>query len=277
MEADSTCSQNAGNKNNVSQGPLAYAGDQTDSSVQHDFTNPMKLPQIAERGMVETSIDDFETKEGSRRMIDILSGIEVEPSLKGSPRTSHGNRSADLKDILAETLVCNRSAAYLSDISFDKSDMLFMTMKYFIVVVSKGSKASENSNSLGSSSLVADMKFTYFATNQNCGNQKRSGDHYATNILKLKVNDPSLCVAHIDEVDEREGGRVQKVYDSVVVKGADNLDQEIYQIKLLKKAKLGERKPEKQTHSLIFTNAEVFQTSDMNQENNMKNCLKELI
>ena len=34
---------------------------------------------------------------------------------------------------------------------------------------------------------VADMKFTYVATCQNYGNQKRSGDRRATDILNLMV------------------------------------------------------------------------------------------
>lgn len=38
-------------------------------------------------------------------------------------------------------------------------------------------------------------------------------------------SNPSLRVAYIDEVEEREGGKVQKVYYSVLVKGVDNLDQ----------------------------------------------------
>ena len=32
-------------------------------------------------------------------------------------------------------------------------------------------------------------------------------------------------MAYIDEVEEREGGKVQKVYYSVLVKAVDNLDQ----------------------------------------------------
>lgn len=34
-------------------------------------------------------------------------------------------------------------------------------------------------------------------------------------------------MAYIDEVEEREGGKVQKVYYSVLVKAVDNLDQVI--------------------------------------------------
>nr|TKR79229.1 callose synthase 5 [Populus alba] len=94
---------------------------------------------------------------------------------------------------------------------------------------------------------VADMKFTYVATCQNYGNQKRSGDRRATDILNLMVNNPSLRVAFIDEVEEREreGGKVQE--------GA---------------AKLGEGKPENQNHAIVFTRGEALQAIDMNQNLN---------
>jgi len=36
---------------------------------------------------------------------------------------------------------------------------------------------------------------------------------------------PSLRVAYIDEVEEREGGKVQKVYYSVLIKAVDKRDQ----------------------------------------------------
>lgn len=39
---------------------------------------------------------------------------------------------------------------------------------------------------------VADMKFTYVATCQNYGNQKRSGDRHGTDILNLMVKYVSL-------------------------------------------------------------------------------------
>ncbi|KAF5958944.1 hypothetical protein HYC85_000153 [Camellia sinensis] len=112
---------------------------------------------------------------------------------------------------------------------------------------------------------VADMKFTYVATCQNYGNQKRNGDRRATDILNLMVNNPSLRVAYIDEVEEREGGKVQKVYYSVLVKALDNLDQEIFRIKLPGSAKVGEGKPENQNHAIVFTRGEALQTIDMNQ------------
>ncbi|XVF16975.1 hypothetical protein REPUB_Repub10bG0077100 [Reevesia pubescens] len=121
---------------------------------------------------------------------------------------------------------------------------------------------------------VADLKFTYVATCQNYGNQKRSGDRRATDILNLMVNNPSLRVAYIDEVEEREGGRGQKVYYSVLVKGVDNLDQEIYRIKLPGTAKLGEGKPENQNHAIVFTRGEALQTIDMNQDNYLEEAFK---
>ncbi|KAL5053268.1 hypothetical protein RYX36_033950 [Vicia faba] len=121
---------------------------------------------------------------------------------------------------------------------------------------------------------MADMKFTYVATCQNYGNQKRSGDRRATDILNLMVNNPSLRVAYIDEVEEREGGKVQKVYYSVLIKAVDNRDQEIFRIKLPGPAKVGEGKPENQNHALIFTRGEALQTIDMNQDNYLEEALK---
>ncbi|KAL0332666.1 UNVERIFIED_CONTAM: Callose synthase 5 [Sesamum calycinum] len=101
---------------------------------------------------------------------------------------------------------------------------------------------------------VADMKFTYVATCQNYGNQKRNGDRRATDILNLMVNNPSLRVAYIDEVEEREGGKNQKVYYSVLIKAVDNLDQEIYRIKLPALQKQERGKPETKT-MLLFSHA----------------------
>ncbi|KAH6765351.1 callose synthase 5 [Perilla frutescens var. hirtella] len=121
---------------------------------------------------------------------------------------------------------------------------------------------------------VADMKFTYIATCQNYGNQKRSGDRRATDILNLMVNNPSLRVAYIDEVEEREGGKSQRVYYSVLIKAVDNLDQEIYRIKLPGSAKIGEGKPENQNHAIVFTRGEALQTIDMNQDNYLEEAFK---
>ncbi|KAL2498594.1 Callose synthase 5 [Abeliophyllum distichum] len=121
---------------------------------------------------------------------------------------------------------------------------------------------------------VADMKFTYVATCQNYGNQKRSGDRRATDILNLMVNNPSLRVAYIDEVEEMKGGKNHKVYYSVLVKAVDNLDQEIYRIKLPGSAKIGEGKPENQNHAIIFSRGEALQTIDMNQDNYLEEAFK---
>ncbi|CAI0428151.1 unnamed protein product [Linum tenue] len=121
---------------------------------------------------------------------------------------------------------------------------------------------------------VADMKFTYVATCQIYGNQKRKGDRHATNILNLMVNNPSLRVAYIDEIEERDSGKAQKVYYSVLVKGVDNLDQEIYRIKLPGSAKLGEGKPENQNHAVVFTRGEAMQAIDMNQDNYLEEAFK---
>ncbi|TVU12311.1 hypothetical protein EJB05_45949, partial [Eragrostis curvula] len=121
---------------------------------------------------------------------------------------------------------------------------------------------------------IADMKFTYVATCQIYGNQKQSGDRRATDILNLMVNYPGLRVAYIDEVEERDGDKVQKVFYSVLVKALDNHDQEIYRIKLPGPAKVGEGKPENQNHAIIFTRGEALQTIDMNQDNYLEEALK---
>ncbi|XLU95279.1 hypothetical protein S245_009631 [Arachis hypogaea] len=142
-----------------------------------------------------------------------------------------------------------------------------------IAVPSEQDKKSQKSL-YGNLEAMADMKFTYVATCQNYGNQKRSGDRRATDILNLMVNNPSLRVAYIDEVEEREGDKVQKVYYSVLIKTVDNLDQEIFRIKLPGPAKIGEGKPENQNHAVIFTRGEALQTIDMNQDNYLEEALK---
>ncbi|KAM0918457.1 hypothetical protein ACQ4PT_008980 [Festuca glaucescens] len=81
---------------------------------------------------------------------------------------------------------------------------------------------------------IADMKFTYVATCQIYGNQKQSGDRHATDILNLMVNYPGLRVAYIDELEERDGDKVQKVFYSVLVKALDNHDQDNYLEEALK-------------------------------------------
>ncbi|CAK8572456.1 unnamed protein product [Lathyrus sativus] len=96
---------------------------------------------------------------------------------------------------------------------------------YKVVTVPSEEDKKSHRSLYASLEAAADMKFTYIATCQNYGNQKRSGDRRATDILNLMVNNPSLRVAFIDEVEEREGGKVQKVYYSVLVKAVDNHDQ----------------------------------------------------
>ncbi|RZC60097.1 hypothetical protein C5167_021860 [Papaver somniferum] len=163
---------------------------------------------------------------------------------------------------------------------------------------------------------TADMKFTYVATCQNYGSQKRNGDRRATDILNLMVKNPSLRVAYIDEVEVSEGGTLQKVYYSVLIKAVDNRDQMPGQQKgtppwslqpVMKRsfylmeikietigpafcsgisldpflmlkvlAKIGEGKPENQNHAIIFTRGEALQTIDMNQDNYLEEVFKML-
>ncbi|KAL9245946.1 hypothetical protein vseg_019539 [Gypsophila vaccaria] len=122
---------------------------------------------------------------------------------------------------------------------------------------------------------VADLKFTYLVTCQNYGYQKRNGDRRAADTLKLMVDNPSLRVAYIDEVEDRKGtGKEQKLYYSVLVKALNNLEQEIYRIKLPGPPKVGEGKPENQNHAIIFTRGEALQAIDMNQDNYFEEALK---
>ncbi|GLJ07080.1 hypothetical protein SUGI_0057310 [Cryptomeria japonica] len=130
---------------------------------------------------------------------------------------------------------------------------------------------------------VADMKFTYVVSCQVYGIQKSTRDPRANEILNLMVTYPSLRVAYIDEVEVREKEKHKKVYYSVLVKASNNLDQQIYRIKLPGPANIGEGKPENQNHAIIFTRGEALQTIDMNQDNyleeayKMRNLLEELL
>ncbi|XP_007014816.2 PREDICTED: callose synthase 3 isoform X1 [Theobroma cacao] len=136
---------------------------------------------------------------------------------------------------------------------------------------------------------VADMKFTYVVSCQQYGIQKRSGEQRAQDILRLMTKYPSLRVAYIDEVEQRNEDRLKKLngkvnYFTVLVRAVpkssdssepvQNLDQEIYRIKLPGPAILGEGKPENQNHAIIFTRGEGLQTIDMNQDNYMEEALK---
>ncbi|CAH9107488.1 unnamed protein product [Cuscuta europaea] len=132
----------------------------------------------------------------------------------------------------------------------------------------------------------ADLKFTYIVSCQLYGSQKRSKDakehNLYANILNLMLEYPSLRVAYIDEKCETVDDKEEKFYYSVLVKGGDKLDEEIYRIKLPgPPVVIGEGKPENQNHAIIFTRGEALQTIDMNQDNyyeeafKMRNVLEE--
>ncbi|XP_037491487.1 uncharacterized protein LOC105647932 [Jatropha curcas] len=135
---------------------------------------------------------------------------------------------------------------------------------------------------------LADLKFTYVVSCQVYGTQKKSADardrSCYSNILNLMLTYPSLRVAYIDEREETVNGKSEKVHYSVLVKGCDKLDEEIYRIKLPgPPTEIGEGKPENQNHAIIFTRGEALQTIDMNQDNyfeeafKMRNVLEEFI
>ncbi|KAH7533719.1 hypothetical protein FEM48_Zijuj04G0161500 [Ziziphus jujuba var. spinosa] len=135
---------------------------------------------------------------------------------------------------------------------------------------------------------LTDLKFTYVVSCQIYGAQKKSNDKREqscyNNILKLMLMYPSLRVAYIDEREETVHGKSQKTYYSVLVKGGEKLDEEIYRIKLPGDPTIiGEGKPENQNHALIFTRGEALQTIDMNQDNyfeeafKMRNVLEEFL
>lgn len=129
------------------------------------------------------------------------------------------------------------------------------------------------------SQALTDLKFTYVVSCQVYGNQKKSSDARerisASNILNLMLTYPSLRVAYIDERDEKVKGKSDKVYYSVLVKGGDKLDEEIYRIKLPgPPTEIGEGKPENQNHAIIFTRGEALQTIDMNQDNYFEEAFK---
>ncbi|KAJ4729026.1 Callose synthase [Melia azedarach] len=135
---------------------------------------------------------------------------------------------------------------------------------------------------------LADMKFTYVVSCQVYGAQKKSDDARErscySNILNLMLTYPSLRVAYIDEREETVNNKSQKFYYSVLLKGGDKLDEEIYRIKLPgPPTEIGEGKPENQNHAIIFTRGEALQTIDMNQDNyfeeafKMRNVLEEFL
>ncbi|PWA73942.1 glycosyl transferase, family 48 [Artemisia annua] len=126
---------------------------------------------------------------------------------------------------------------------------------------------------------LVDLKFTYIVSCQIYGAQKKSSNHRDQscyhNILNLMLTYPSLRVAYIDEREDTINGKPQKVYYSVLVKGGDKLDEEIYRIKLPgPPTYIGEGKPENQNHAIIFTRGEALQTIDMNQDNYFEEAFK---
>ncbi|KAL0002256.1 hypothetical protein SO802_016037 [Lithocarpus litseifolius] len=135
---------------------------------------------------------------------------------------------------------------------------------------------------------LADLKFTYVVSCQVYGNQKKSADardrSCYINILNLMLTNHSLRVAYIDEREETVNGNSQMLYYSVLVKGGEKLDEEIYRIRLPgRPVDVGEGKPENQNHAIIFTRGEALQTIDMNQDNyfeeafKMRNVLEEFL
>ncbi|KAL0399621.1 UNVERIFIED_CONTAM: Callose synthase 7 [Sesamum radiatum] len=122
------------------------------------------------------------------------------------------------------------------------------------------------------------LKF-YVVSCQLYGAQKKSSDAQDrscyVNILNLMLTYPSLRVAYIDEREETVNGKAEKVYYSVLVKGGEKLDEEIYRIKLPgRPTEIGEGKPENQNHAIIFTRGEALQTIDMNQDNYFEEAFK---
>ncbi|KAI3698334.1 hypothetical protein L2E82_41805 [Cichorium intybus] len=126
---------------------------------------------------------------------------------------------------------------------------------------------------------MANLKFTYVVSCQIYGAQKKSSNERDQksyiNILNLMLTYPSLRVAYIDEREATINGISQKVYYSVLVKGGDCIDEEIYRIKLPgPPTVIGEGKSENQNHAIIFTRGEALQTIDMNQDNYFEEAFK---
>ncbi|KAJ3695664.1 hypothetical protein LUZ60_001041 [Juncus effusus] len=137
----------------------------------------------------------------------------------------------------------------------------------------------EQTNLAAKSTAIADIKFTYVVSCQIYGQMKGSKDtkerSYYQNILSLMTAYPSLRIAYIDERDEVVNGMQEKVYYSVLVKGGEKWDEEIYRIKLPGKPNaIGEGKPENQNHAIIFTRGEALQAIDMNQDNYLEEAFK---
>ncbi|KAJ3692137.1 hypothetical protein LUZ60_012487 [Juncus effusus] len=130
---------------------------------------------------------------------------------------------------------------------------------------------------------LADMKFTYVISCQKFGEQKAAGDPHAQDIIDLMIRYPALRVAYIEEKEVIIDEAPHKVYSSILIKAENNLDQEIYRIKLPGPPIIGEGKPENQNHAIIFTRGDALQTIDMNQDMyleeayKMRNVLQEFV
>ncbi|CAI0409346.1 unnamed protein product, partial [Linum tenue] len=151
-----------------------------------------------------------------------------------------------------------------------------------VLDILEGYGAAERNNRTLSAQLdaLADMKFSYVLSFQKFGLLKAAGDPRAMDVLDLMTRYPSLRVAYVEEKEVLNG---DKVYSSLLIKGVNGLDQEIYRIKLPGQPNIGEGKPENQNHAIIFTRGEALQTIDMNQDNyfeeayKMRNLLQEFL
>lgn len=159
---------------------------------------------------------------------------------------------------------------------FDMAQPSEITQGYKAAVKAASMEKSQRSLS-ANIEAVADMKFTYVATCQKYGNQKRMKDSRAMDILNLMKENPSMRVAYIDEFEDGKNKEYYSILVKVIAGNEDekNLaDQEIYKIKLPGDPILGEGKPENQNHAIIFTRGEALQAIDMNQDNYLEEALK---
>ncbi|XP_065035131.1 putative callose synthase 8 isoform X3 [Musa acuminata AAA Group] len=163
--------------------------------------------------------------------------------------------------------------AFLDRASDSGGEMVHLKAGYAAIDGEQNKRNSQHALSAQSDAL-ADMKFTYVVSCQNFGAQKSSGDPHAQDILDLMIRYPSLRVAYIEEKEVNSADNRRQVYSSVLVKADNNLDQEIYRIKLPGPPIIGEGKPENQNHAIIFTRGDALQTIDMNQDNYLEEAYK---
>uniref|UniRef100_A0A0D9V1R5 1,3-beta-glucan synthase n=1 Tax=Leersia perrieri TaxID=77586 RepID=A0A0D9V1R5_9ORYZ len=156
----------------------------------------------------------------------------------------------------------------------DKSDIAKLDRRRTV------QSSQEGLANLDMARAIADIKFTYVVSCQVYGMQKTSKDPKDKacylNILNLMIMYPSLRVAYIDEVEAPiDNGTTEKTYYSVLVKGGEKYDEEIYRIKLPgRPTDIGEGKPENQNHAIVFTRGEALQAIDMNQDNYLEEAFK---